>query len=75
MGKFSFSQEPAVYIGLLTAIIDAIAVFFPSSLTADQKTTLVGVVTVAVPVILSFVTRSQVSPTAKPVVAAVPPAA
>jgi hypothetical protein len=74
MGKFSFSNEPAVYIGLLTAIIDAIAVFFPSSLTADQKTTLVGVVTVAVPVILSFVTRSQVTPTApKPV--SVPPAA
>lgn len=65
MGKFSFSNEPAVYIGLLTAIIDAIAVFFPSSLTGEQKTTLVAVVTTFVPVVLSFVTRSQVSPVAK----------
>jgi uncharacterized membrane protein len=65
MGKFSFSQEPAVWIGLLTAIIDAIAVFFPSTLTGEQKVTLVGVVTTLVPVVLSFVTRSQVSPVAK----------
>lgn len=65
MGKFSFSQEPAVYIGLLTAIIDAIAVFFPSKLTNDQKTTLVGLVTVLVPVALSFVVRQNVTPVAK----------
>lgn len=64
-GKFSFSQEPAVYIGLLTAIIDAIAVFFPSKLTNDQKTTLVGLVTVLVPVALSFVVRQNVTPVAK----------
>jgi hypothetical protein len=65
MNKLSFSQEPTLWIGLLTAVIDAIAVFFPSTLTAEQKTTLVGLVTVLVPVILSFVTRSQVTPNAK----------
>jgi hypothetical protein len=79
MNNLSFSNEPALYIGLLTAIIDAVAVFFPSSLTSEQKTTLVGLVTVLVPVILSFVTRSQVTPnakvapTAQNVVVAVPP--
>lgn len=64
MGKFSFNQEPAVWIGLITAIIDAIAVFFPTALTTDQKTALVAVVTMAAPIVLSFVTRSQVTPTA-----------
>jgi hypothetical protein len=64
MGKFSFSQEPAVWIGVLTAIIDAVAVFFPTALTADQKVTLVGLVTTLVPLALSFVVRSQVSPVA-----------
>jgi hypothetical protein len=65
MNALGFSNEPALYIGLLTAIIDAIAVFFPSKLTPEQKTTLVGLVTVLVPVVLSFVTRSQVTPNAK----------
>lgn len=62
MGKFSFDQEPAVWIGLLTAIIDAVAVFFPTRLSTEQKTTLVGLVTVLVPVVLSFVVRQKVTP-------------
>lgn len=74
MGNLSFSQEPAVWIGLLTAIIDAVAVFFPSKLTGEQKTTLVGLVTFLVPIALSFVTRQNVTPVAK-APAVVPPAA
>jgi hypothetical protein len=65
MPNISFSNEPNVWIGLLTAAIDALAVFFPSTLNAEQKTTLVGLVTVLVPVVLSFVSRSQVTPNAK----------
>lgn len=78
MPNISFSQEPAVWIGLVTALIDAVTVFFPTSLNTEQKTTLVGLVTVLVPVILSFVTRSQVTanakvaPTGQNVVVAVP---
>lgn len=81
MGSLSFSQEPAVWIGLITALLDAVAVFFPGKLTADQKTAIAAVITIAVPIILSFVTRSQVTPVATlgikppPVVPAVPPAA
>lgn len=62
MGKLSFDQEPAVWIGLLTAIIDAVTVFFPTKLTPEQKTTLVGLVTVLVPIVLSFVVRQKVTP-------------
>jgi hypothetical protein len=63
--NISFPQEPAVWIGLITAVIDAVAVFFPTTLSAEQKTVLVGLVTTLVPVILAFVTRSQVTPNAK----------
>jgi uncharacterized membrane protein len=65
MPNISFSQEPAVWIGLITAVIDAVTVFFPTSLNSEQKTTLVGLVTVLVPVILSFVVRQNVTPNAK----------
>lgn len=74
MGKLSFSQEPAVWIGLATAILDAAAVFFPGHLTDDQKRALVAIITIGVPIVLSFVTRSQVTPVAK-VAAPVPPPA
>ena len=63
--NLSFPNEPAVWIGLLTAIIDAIAVFFPTKLTVEQKTVLVGLVTTLVPVVLSFVVRQNVTPNAK----------
>jgi hypothetical protein len=65
MSNLSFDKEPAVWIGLLTAIIDAVAIFFPASLTPEQKTALVAVVTVLVPIALSFVVRSNVTPNAK----------
>jgi hypothetical protein len=65
MSNVSFSNEPAVYIGLLTAVIDAIAVFFPTTLTPEQKTVLVGLVTTLVPVVLSFVVRQNVTANAK----------
>jgi len=66
LGNLSFSQEPAVWIGLLTAIIDAAAVFFPTKLSADQKVVLIGLVTTLVPLALSFVVRQNVTPVAPP---------
>jgi hypothetical protein len=65
MTNLSFPQEPAIWIGLATAIIGAIAVFWPNFLTADEQKAIVGLVVVATPIVLSFVTRSQVTPNAK----------
>jgi drug/metabolite transporter (DMT)-like permease len=65
MNNLSFSNEPAVWLGLVTAIIGLVVVFFPGLLTTDQQKAIVGLAAVAVPVILSFVTRSQVTPNAK----------
>ena len=59
------SREPAVYIGLVTAIIGAVAVFWPNFLSHDQQQAVVALVVVATPIILSFVTRSQVTPNSK----------
>jgi drug/metabolite transporter (DMT)-like permease len=79
MSNISFPHEPAVWIGLATAIIGAVAVFWPNFLTGDQQKAIVGLIVVATPIILSFVTRSQVTPNAKiaptgqNVVVAVPP--
>jgi hypothetical protein len=74
--NLSFPHEPIVWIGLVTAIIGAVAVFFPNFLTAEQQKAVVGLVVVAVPLILSFVGRSQVTPNAKlPAVPPAPPAA
>jgi hypothetical protein len=70
--NISFSHEPAVWIGLLTAAIDALVVFFPTAMTPDQKTALIGLVTVLVPVALSFVVRQTSTPNAK--LAPAPPA-
>jgi hypothetical protein len=66
MGNLSFSQEPAVYVGLVTALIGLVAVFWPNFLTAEQQKAAVAFVVVAAPIILSFVTRSQVTPVAAP---------
>ena len=65
MGNLSFSYEPAVWLGLLTAIIGLVVVFFPGLLTTDQQKAIVGLAAVAIPIVLSFVTRSQVTPNAK----------
>lgn len=77
MPNISFSHEPALWIGAITAAIDAFAVFFPSKMTPDQKTALVGLVTVIVPLVLSVVVRQTVTPNAKmpnpPVLLPVPP--
>lgn len=64
MGKFSFSQEPAVWVGLITAVLGLVVVFFPGLLNSDQQKAILGLAVVAIPVVLSFVTRSQVSPVA-----------
>jgi hypothetical protein len=63
--NISFSMEPAVWLGLLTAIIGLVVVFFPGLLTTDQQKAIVGLAAVAIPIVLSFVTRSQVTPNAK----------
>ena len=65
MNNLSFSNEPAVWLGLVTAIIGLVVVFFPGLLTTDQQKAVVGLAAVAIPIILSFVTRSQVTPNAK----------
>jgi len=65
MPNISFTYEPALWIGVLTAIIDAVAVFFPSALTTEQKTALVGLVTVIVPLLGSVVVRQTSTPNAK----------
>jgi drug/metabolite transporter (DMT)-like permease len=65
MNKLSFPQEPAVWIGLATAVIGVVAVFWPNFLTPDQQKTLLAAIVAATPIVLSFVTRSQVTPNAK----------
>lgn len=77
MGKYAFSQEPAVWMGLVAAVIGLVVVFFPGLLTTDQQKAILGFAAAAIPVAISFVVRSQVTPVAKaasaPAVA--PPAA
>jgi hypothetical protein len=51
-------NEPAVVIGLVTALLDLGTLLFPWVLTAEQKIGIVTVVTAAG----GLVTRSQVSP-------------
>ena len=65
MNNFSFSNEPAVWLGLVTAVIGLVVVFFPGLLTSDQQKAVVGFAAVVVPIVLSLVTRSQVTPNAK----------
>ena len=65
MNNLSFSQEPSVWIGLIAAALGLVVVFFPGLLNSDQQKAILGLAAVAIPVILSFVTRSQVTPNAK----------
>lgn len=55
-----WGREPAVIIGLVTALI-SLAVGFGLDITAEQ----VSLITAAVAALLSVVTRSQVSPVAQ----------
>jgi drug/metabolite transporter (DMT)-like permease len=64
MSILSFPNEPNVWIGLATGIIGAVAVFWPNFLTPDQQKAVIGLVVLVVPIVLSFVSRSQVTPTA-----------
>jgi drug/metabolite transporter (DMT)-like permease len=65
MSNISFPHEPAVWIGFATAIIGVVAVFWPNFLTADQQKALLAAIVAGTPIILSFVTRSQVTANAK----------
>lgn len=57
MGRVSFSREPAVWLGLVQALI-AVAVGFGLDLTPEQ----VSLVVAASAAVLAVVTRQNVSP-------------
>jgi len=64
MNNISFQWEPAVWMGLIEAVL-ILAVSFGVPITTEQKTAIIGVSSAVIAVIGSFVVRSQVTPTAK----------
>jgi putative Mn2+ efflux pump MntP len=64
----AFSDEPAVYVALATALL-ALAVGFGLPITPEQKTLIIAVL----PLIAGVVIRSQVTPTAHVATTIAPP--
>lgn len=60
------TEEPALNVGAITSAASALLVlvvaFWPGLLSEDQKVAILGVVTVAAPMIVAAVTRAKVTP-------------
>lgn len=66
--NLSFSSEPSLYIAAFAALVD-LAIGFGLPVTPDQRTLIIGAVTV----IAGILIRSQVTPVSKLPVVPVPP--
>lgn len=61
------SNEPAVTIGSVTALVAAaitLLVAFGVDISTDQKAAIMGVVTIAAPIVAGLLIRRKVSPSA-----------
>lgn len=61
--NFSFPMEPALWVALVTAVVD-LAIAFGAPISMDQKAAIVGAVSAVLAVVGGFVVRSQVTPVA-----------
>ncbi len=57
----SFSEEPALWIGAVDAIL-VLLVTFGVPISTDQKTAIDGVLAAVLAIVAAIATRSQVSP-------------
>jgi hypothetical protein len=62
--NLSFPYEPALWVGLVEAVI-VLLVAFGVPITADEKAAVIGLVSAVLAVVGAFITRSQVTPVAK----------